>query len=81
MDNGLIIERVNNGYIIKYPKEEEDVLQSKIVIEDNDKDELESHEDLLWEVMKYFNFGGSKHDKERIRITREKRAESNDCPF
>jgi len=71
MNYGLIIERVENGYIVKFPKEE-DGLQSKILIQDNPQDELRSHEVLLWEIMNYFNFGGTKHDKERIRIMREK---------
>ena len=71
MNYGLIIERVENGYIVKFPKEE-DGLQSKILIQDNPQDELRSHEVLLCEIMNYFNFGGTKHDKERIRIMREK---------
>ncbi len=42
-------------------------------IEDDEADELKSHEVLLYEVMNYFGFSGSKHDEERIKPTREKR--------
>ncbi len=43
------------------------------IIEDDEEDELKSHERLLNEVMDYFVFGGSKHDTERLRIIREKK--------
>lgn len=60
----LSITRCDNGYIVKG-------LDLNTVIEDG-TDELLSHEHLLYCVMEYFDFFGSKHDKERIRITREK---------
>ena len=66
----LIIERTDNGYILIIPENEEEP-ERKLVIEDA-QDLLKAHENLLWEVMEYFAFGGSKHDKERIRIIREK---------
>jgi len=33
---------------------------------------LKSGESLLWAVMEYFGFGGSKHDRERIMVVRKK---------
>jgi len=62
----LLITRVENGYYIKAPNEQ------PYVIQENEKDELKDHEELLWYIMEYFNFGGSKHDLERLRIIREK---------
>jgi len=70
----LIISRVTNGYIIEAISSL-DELSVRDVIEDNEKDELASHENLLWAIMEYFNFGGSKHDSERLRITRDRKDE------
>lgn len=61
----LNIERKTNGYVLKGNDGFE------LVIEDI-KDELDSHEKLLWQVMEYFSFQGSKHDTERLRVVREK---------
>ena len=61
----LTITRIDNGYTLIG----HDI---NCVVEDDDEDELISHEQLLWYIMEYFNFGGSKHDSERIRIVREK---------
>jgi len=66
----LKITRVLNGYVLEGDSGE-DFIQ-KTVIEDKEEDELSSHEKLLWEVMEYFNLGGTKHDKERIKVVREK---------
>lgn len=41
-------------------------------IEEDEKDALKMHQELLWDVMSYFCFSGSKHDKERIQVIREK---------
>ena len=67
----LKITSVNNGYTLEgtFGMDEE---KSIDVIEEDEMDELVAGENLLWAVMDYFNFGGSKHDKERIRIIREK---------
>ena len=64
----LEIIKGNNGYVLTSSPE-----HLIMVIEDDEEDELQSHEDLLWEIMNYFNFGGSKHDPERISITRIKK--------
>jgi hypothetical protein len=66
----LNILRIDNGYILRGPLGED-----ISVIEDVASDELHSHEVLLWEVMDHFNFAGSKHDKERLRIVRESQEE------
>ena len=67
----LKITRVNNGYTLTgtFGDEEEPSID---VIEEDDMDELAAGEKLLWSVMDYFNFSGSKHDPERIRVIREK---------
>jgi hypothetical protein len=61
----LKITRVDNGYFLEGND------GARIVIQEIEDDELREHEHLLFEVMEYFNFMGSKHDKERIRIIRE----------
>ena len=69
----LEIERVDNGYLLTASDQEGDGPSTR-VIEDGDwcgLVNLTSGEALLWEVMDFFNFGGSKHDKQRIRIVRE----------
>jgi hypothetical protein len=65
------IERADNGYLISFLDE----YNSKIfhVIEEDDNDVLKEHEELHWWIMDYFGHLGSKHDKERLRIVREKR--------
>ncbi len=63
----LTITRTDNGYSLKGSD------GTDSVIEDSEKDELLSGESLLWTVMEYFNFSGSKHDPERLRIVRQKR--------
>lgn len=69
----LEITRGQNGYKLKYADEiEEDGISNREeYIQDDDTDELKSGEELLWWVIEYFGFGGSKHDKERLRIIRE----------
>lgn len=70
-DYCLKITRTDNGYLLEGLLRDTGI-PSKRVIEDDEKDELKSHEILLWEVMEYFSFGGSKHDKERLKIIRHK---------
>lgn len=64
----LTITRLDNGYLLCGKPEGQEW-----VIEDSESDVLKSHESLLWEIMNYFNFGGSKHDKERLTIKRQER--------
>jgi len=68
----LTITHVDNGYLLEGLSSNMGVPMS-MVIEDDEEDELKSHESLLWQVMEYFNFGGSKHDPVRLRIIREKK--------
>ena len=67
----LQIVRANNGYVLRGIFGDNPI-PGEYVIQEDERDELKAHEELLWEVMEYFNFGGSKHDKERLRVTREK---------
>jgi len=60
----VTITRIDNGYTLCGT-------DTCAVIEDDDNDELKSHEELLWRIIEYFNFQGSKHDAERIRVIRE----------
>ena len=74
----LTITRLDNGYLLKDAGHEDpDTEPSEWVIEDCDEydkgdDKLKAGETLLWEVMEFFSFGGSKHDPERLKIIREK---------
>ncbi len=65
----LKITHVDNGYLLEGIGD--NGMPAQWVIEDNDADELVSHESLLWNIMDYFNFGGCKHDAVRLRVTRE----------
>jgi len=78
----LNITKAANGYVLRWDDEDEDgaTVSHTEVIQDGPDDnadtgELKSGEELLWWVMDYFGFGGSKHDAERIRIVRVKREE------
>ena len=66
----LEIISVDNGYILTSSDGREWVIENGP--DGNEFVNLSSGEALLWEVMEFFNFGGSKHDNERIRIVREK---------
>ena len=79
-DYSLTITRASNGYILSWDEEIETtdenhpcVETQEWLIESSEGDELNEHERLLWEVMDFFGFGGSKHDAERLRIIREKK--------
>jgi hypothetical protein len=75
----LKIREVENGYVLKWEDEDEDDdgnitwQEHRHVIQEDDDggDELVHHEQLLWFVMEFFGFGGSKHDPERLRIIRD----------
>ena len=69
----LNITRTDNGYLLEstdYDTEGNAIIR-KHVIQDCEQNELKSHRELLWEVMEFFNFMGSKHDNERLRIVIE----------
>ena len=65
----LTITREQNGYTLA-GNFDADGKPFKFIIQDDEEDELKSHEELLWETMNYFAFYGSKHS-ERLRIIRE----------
>ena len=65
----LKITRVDNGYLLEGTNDMG--MPNQWVVEDNEADELASHESLLWNIMEYFNFQGCKHDAVRLRVTRE----------
>lgn len=70
----LKIIRAQNGYLLEYEYESEDGLKKVInVIQEDPKDELKEHEELLQYITEYFAFLGSKHDAERLRVVREKK--------
>ena len=62
----ITIYRVENGYLLT------DQDGRSWVCEENEKDELAHHEWMLWKVIEFFGFSGSRYDKERIRIVRKK---------
>ena len=66
----LIIKKVSNGYILEGT--DADGNQCITVIEENEKDKLQAYENLVWSVLENFGYYGSKHDKERLTMVREK---------
>ena len=70
----LTITRNSNGFRLNWNEDAEDgtLIAQEEVIQDDEGDELKSGEELLWWVMDYFGLGGSRHDKERLTITRKR---------
>lgn len=62
---GIEIKRVANGFSIKNNDGE------VTVIEEKDDDVVPAAEALLWHVIEFFNLGGTRYDKERVRVVRE----------
>lgn len=77
MSYEINIKRITNGFILSWEEEYADdsgkTFTQQEVIEDSDKDDLKSGEELLWRIMEYFNLGGSKHDEQRITVERTKK--------
>ena len=69
----ISITRTDNGFLLEHVEQLDDGTEttSQYVIEDNVNDELKSGESLLWQVIEFFNLGGSKYDRERLSVTRE----------
>lgn len=70
------ISKVQNGYILETTTNDENnangVTIEKMVIQERNE-EIDANVELLYTIMEYFGFSGSKHDKERIYIeVREK---------
>ena len=70
----LSIEMVSNGYVLSFHDPEHECKRIE-VIEESEYDALKAGETLLWWLMDFYGFGGSKHDAERLRIVRLKREE------
>jgi predicted house-cleaning noncanonical NTP pyrophosphatase (MazG superfamily) len=68
------ITRGRNGYRLRWHEELENgsLGWQEEYIQDDEMDGLKSGEELLWRIMDYFGFGGSKHDSVRLRVEREK---------
>ncbi len=71
-ENWIHIVRVSNGFIITTPFDDDGSSDNKVVIAENEDDELSAGQELLWNIMDYFGLGGSRHDAQRLTITREK---------
>lgn len=67
-DWSMTISKAENGYIVLSNDDE----KTARIFQEDDEDSLKAIEQVLWDVIEYFGEYGSKHDKERIRITREK---------
>ncbi len=67
----LRIERVDNGYQLIDNEYDEGEFTRRWVIQEDDEDDLRAAETLLWEILEWAGAGGSKHDKERLRIVRQ----------
>jgi hypothetical protein len=70
----MTIDRTDNGYVLTFPTEVSSNGHSflkRIVVEDNHDDDLASHEDLLYQVMEYFMFLGSKKKATRLIVVRQ----------
>jgi hypothetical protein len=62
---GVEITKVSNGFTLK------DSNGNITVVEEDETDALSAGEKLLWEIIDYFDLRGSKHDRERILVTRQ----------
>jgi hypothetical protein len=74
----LKITRVSDGYLLEYRNDEYSYDENpdvspliQAVVADDEGDELKGGEELLWRVINHFGLEGGRHDKERLRITRE----------
>ena len=79
MSYEIKVRRTMNGFVLSWSDEcADDTTKTFVqeeVVEDDDQDELKSGEEMLWKLIEYFGLSGSKHDKERLRITREKQCD------
>lgn len=68
----LNIEKVSNGYIMKFWNEiEGEPTMQSVVFEEQETQhgEVECFKNLLYSITEYFGMVGSKHDERRIKIT------------
>ena len=69
----LTIVKADNGFVLRYFNEEMNEDRFVSVEDPPDGNEVETAEKMLWEVIEFFGLQGSKHDPERIKVTREKK--------
>ncbi len=67
----LIISRVDNGYVID-GRADEGGAKIKWTIQDDERDELRSGEELMLTIADYFALLGGRYDKERLHICRRR---------
>ena len=68
----LKITRVHNGFILRYPGGQIEVVQTEFSeYPGDDPTDLSRIEELLWTIIDHFDLGGTKYSRERIRIIRE----------
>lgn len=80
------IKRVSNGFVVTRPPQDEG-LPDLVSVYQFDEDNLEDHINaknrneavisMLWDMIEYFNVGGSKRSKYRITILNENQEENN----
>lgn len=63
-DWGLEIRKVRDGFVLK------DNEGNETVAKENKEDELSCAEDILNQVIDFFDLRGSRYDKERISVAR-----------
>jgi len=71
---GVEIRRVENGFIVKALMENremvfEDSMEEMMGTEDEPLNAIES---VLWFIIEYFGYGGSKYSRERLMIIRKR---------
>ncbi len=75
-DYFLKITRVDNGYTLESvgdePNEEGCYHTTTEVVQDSEDDALKSGEQLLWNIIEFFGLAGSRHDRERLVVERQK---------
>jgi len=74
MNRELRIREVENGYVLEYEEETEDMdgmpelIEMVYQVKEEDPDKLTAFKDMLWEVISQFGLTGSKHDPTRLRV-------------
>lgn len=75
MSDILRVERAENGYVLRFDDLDDvgdEIIEHVLVIGESDKDKLQAGEELLWWIMDFFSFGGSRYDKQRLHIARRR---------
>lgn len=63
----LEIRKVENGFVLAGRFGDSEEIE-ELVVEEEEESSVEAGANLLWEVMDYFNLGGSKHDATRLGV-------------